>query len=112
MGISKVFYLNKIIPTERFLIKTKNILKTEKKLRLKLNERIGVKPPFRVLIDTNFINFSIKHKIDLEEGMLKCLCAICLPCISDCVVSELEKLGRKYRVASKIARHERYERIA
>ncbi|AEE30701.1 PIN domain-like family protein [Arabidopsis thaliana] len=27
-------------------------------------------PPYRVLVDTNFINFSIQNKIDLEKGMM------------------------------------------
>ena len=29
-----------------------------------------LKPPYNVLIDTNFINFSIKNKIDLMKGMM------------------------------------------
>ncbi|KAJ4865805.1 PIN domain-like protein [Raphanus sativus] len=30
-------------------------------------------PPYRVLVDTNFINFSIQNKIDIENGMMFCL---------------------------------------
>ncbi|KAA3475225.1 rRNA-processing protein FCF1-like protein [Gossypium australe] len=56
-------------------------------------------PPYRVLVDTNFINFSIQNKLDLEKGMMDCLYAKCTPCITDCVMAELEKLGQKYRVA-------------
>jgi U3 small nucleolar RNA-associated protein 24 len=36
--------------------------------------------------------------------MLDCLYAECTPCITDCVMAELEKLGQKYRVALKIAK--------
>jgi len=34
-------------------------------------------PPFRVLVDTNFINFSIQNKIELVQGMMDCLMAKC-----------------------------------
>lgn len=43
-------------------------------------------------------------QIDLVKGMLDCLYAECTPCITDCVMAELEKLGQKYRVALKIAK--------
>jgi U3 small nucleolar RNA-associated protein 24 len=61
-------------------------------------------PPFRVLIDTNFINFSIQNRIDLQKGLMDCLFAPAKACVTDCVVAELEKLGRKYRVALRIVR--------
>ena len=32
-------------------------------------------PPYRVLIDTNFINFSLQNKIELVQGMMDCLYA-------------------------------------
>ncbi|GER57409.1 rRNA-processing protein FCF1 homolog [Striga asiatica] len=43
------------------------------------------------------LNF--KMQLDLEKGMMDCLYAKCTPCITDCVMAELEKLGQKYRVA-------------
>ena len=43
-------------------------------------------------------------QIDLVQGMMDCLYAECTPCITDCVMAELEKLGQKYRVALKIAK--------
>ncbi len=36
--------------------------------------------------------------------MMDCLYAECIPCITDCVIAELEKLGQKYRVALKVAK--------
>lgn len=36
--------------------------------------------------------------------MVDCLYAQCFPCITDCVMAELEKLGQKYKVALKIAK--------
>ena len=53
----------------------------------------GLGPPFHVIVDTNFINFSIKNKIDLVKGMTDCLLAKCVPVILDSVMAELEKLG-------------------
>lgn len=70
-------------------------------LFFKYNKSLG--PPYHVFIDTNFINFSIQNKIDLVKGMMDCLLAKCIPCITDCVVAELQKLGPKYRIALKIA---------
>lgn len=35
-------------------------------------------PPYRVLIDTNFINFSLQNKLELVSGMMDCLFAKCL----------------------------------
>ena len=43
-------------------------------------------------------------QIDLVKGMMDCLYAECKPCITDCVIAELEKLGQRYRVALKIAK--------
>lgn len=37
------------------------------------NSALG--PPYRVLVDTNFINFSLQNKIELIQGMMDCLYA-------------------------------------
>lgn len=39
------------------------------------------------------------------------LYAKCTPIITSCVMAELEKLGPKYRIALRIARDERWERL-
>lgn len=67
-------------------------------------------PPFRVLCDTNFVNFSIKNKLDVCQGMMDCLLAKCIPMVTDCIVGELQKLGAKYRLALKIVK-EQFERL-
>ncbi|KAM6393030.1 rRNA-processing protein FCF1 homolog isoform 2-T2 [Pluvialis apricaria] len=64
------------------------------------NTQLG--PPYHILVDTNFINFSIKAKLDLVQSMMDCLYAKCIPCITDCVMGEIEKLGQKYRVALRL----------
>uniref|UniRef100_A0A803TNG1 rRNA-processing protein FCF1 homolog n=1 Tax=Anolis carolinensis TaxID=28377 RepID=A0A803TNG1_ANOCA len=73
------------------------------------NTQLG--PPYYILVDTNFINFSIKAKLDLVQSMMDCLYAKCIPCITDCVMAEIEKLGQKYRVALRIAKDPRFERL-
>ncbi|KAL1489576.1 hypothetical protein ABEB36_013528 [Hypothenemus hampei] len=73
------------------------------------NTQLG--PPYHILIDTNFINFSIKNKLDIIQNMMDCLYAKCIPYITDCVLGELEKLGQKYKVALRIIKDPRFERI-
>ncbi|XP_076244616.1 FCF1 rRNA-processing protein Bka [Calliopsis andreniformis] len=73
------------------------------------NTQLG--PPYHVLIDTNFVNFSIKNKLDIIESMMECLYAKCIPYITDCVLGELEKLGQKYKIALKIIKDPRFERL-
>lgn len=68
-------------------------------------------PPYHILLDTNFINFSIKNKLEILPAMMDCLYAKCIPCVTDCVLAELEKLGPQYRVALRIARDPRFERL-
>ena len=43
--------------------------------------------------------------------MMDCLYAKCIPYVTDCVMGEMEKLGRKYRVALKILKDIRFERL-
>ncbi|KAF7488535.1 rRNA-processing protein FCF1 -like protein [Sarcoptes scabiei] len=67
-------------------------------------------PPFRIICDTNFINFSIKNKLDIMQSMMDCLLAKCIPMVTDCIVAELQTLGQKYRLALKIVK-EQFERL-
>nr|VWP01557.1 Uncharacterized protein [Ganoderma boninense] len=70
-----------------------------------LQHNTALVPPYRVLIDTNFINFSLQNKLELVSGMMDCLYA------KYCVMAELEKLGHRYRVALRVARDPRFERL-
>lgn len=73
------------------------------------NTQLG--PPYHILIDTNFINFSIKNKLDIIQNMMECLYAKCTPYITDCVMGELEKLGQKYKLALRIIKDPRFKRL-
>ncbi|EFJ49448.1 hypothetical protein VOLCADRAFT_109032 [Volvox carteri f. nagariensis] len=95
--------------TEKKEEEVRHVEKVSSALFFRYNTQLG--PPYQVLVDTNFINFSIRNKIDLVRGMVDCLYAECKPCITDCVMAELEKLGQKYRVALKVAKDPRVERL-
>jgi U3 small nucleolar RNA-associated protein 24 len=41
----------------------------------KYNAQLG--PPYQVIVDTNFINFSIRNKLDIYRAMMDCLLAKC-----------------------------------
>ncbi|KAJ2824514.1 rRNA-processing protein fcf1 [Coemansia sp. 'formosensis'] len=75
----------------------------------KYNTALG--PPYHVIIDTNFINFALQNKLELVRAMMDCLYAKCIPVVTDCVLAELEKLGPKYRMALRVARDPRFERL-
>ena len=77
---------------------------------LSYNNSLG--PPFHIWLDTNFIKFSLQNKIDIIEGLMDCMLAKVIPCICDCVVAELEKLGKKFRLALTIARDDRFKRLS
>ncbi|TLS28391.1 hypothetical protein PpBr36_02121 [Pyricularia pennisetigena] len=71
----------------------------------------NIVPPYNVLVDTSFITHTVGAKIELLEGLMDSMYATCRPIITDCVMAELEKLGPKYRIALRIARDERWERL-
>ena len=43
--------------------------------------------------------------------MMDCMYAKCVPYITDCVMAELEKLGQSFRIALRIAKDIRFERL-
>ncbi|GME52138.1 rRNA-processing protein fcf1 [Neofusicoccum parvum] len=59
----------------------------------------------------NFLSHTVQRKLELLPAMMDCLYAKCTPVITSCVMAELEKLGPKYRIALRIARDERWERL-
>lgn len=87
----------------------KHVEATPSNLFFRYNETLG--PPYHILVDTNFINFSIKNKLELVSSMMDCLYAKCIPVILDSVMAELEKLGAKYRVALRLAKDPRFLRM-
>lgn len=68
-------------------------------------------PPYSILVDTNFLSHTVQRKLPLLETLMDTLYAKCIPIITSCVMAELEKLGPRYRIALRIARDERWERL-
>ena len=87
----------------------RHVAQTSSALFFTHNSSLG--PPYHVLIDTNFINFSIQNKLDIQRSLMDSLYAKVVPCITDAVMAELEKLGPKYRVALRIAKDPRFTRL-
>lgn len=87
----------------------RNKIPTPTSLFFSYNNELG--PPYRLLIDTNFINFSIMNKLDILKAAIDCLCAPTKIYVTDCVIGELQKLRRKYNVALRVARDKRFERL-
>lgn len=96
-------------PEDPHEMKIKEAPQISSALFFQYNTQLG--PPYHILVDTNFINFSIKNKLDIIQNMMDCLYAKCIPYITDCVMAELEKLGQKYRVALRIIKDDRFERM-
>lgn len=69
------------------------------------NYNMSLGPPYQIICDTNFINFSIKNKLDVKQALLDCLLAKTIPYVTECIIAELEKLGSKYRVALQIVKN-------
>ncbi|CAJ0572420.1 unnamed protein product, partial [Mesorhabditis spiculigera] len=83
---------------------------TSSAMFLKYNSQLG--PPFHVIIDTNFVNFTIKNKMDLYTELMNCLYAKVIPYVSDCVIGELEKMASRFKIALKILKDSRVQRLS
>lgn len=55
--------------------------KSSSALFFSYNTQLG--PPYHIILDTNFINFSIKNKLDIMKTMMDCLYAKCIPYIPE-----------------------------
>lgn len=97
--IKKVSKKDKI----RTKVEQSNVKLPSSTLFFNYNQSLG--PPYQIICDTNFINFSIKNKLDVKQGLLDCLLAKTIPYVTDCIIAELEKLGAKYRVALQIVKN-------
>lgn len=78
-------------------------------LFLSYNTALG--PPYRILLDTNFINMTIQNKLDIFKNSMDLLLGKCVPYITDCVQAELEKLGHKYKMAIQLSKDPRFEKL-
>ncbi len=49
--------------------------------------------------------------MDIFSCMMDALLAKVIPCVTDCVVAELEKMGHRYRLALKLTKDPRFKRL-
>ena len=68
-----IYELNNIITNLDILFSFRP--KSSSAMYFTYNTQLG--PPFHIIIDTNFINFSIKNKLDVVTSMMDCLYAKC-----------------------------------
>lgn len=69
------------------------------------------KPPYQVILDTNFINDCIRKKLDIEAVLVECLEGEVKLYVTECVIGELEKLGRVYRLALNMIKGIKHESL-
>ena len=70
-------YVVSLIPELDLTDAFSNLIRTQAASSLFLQHNTALVPPYRVLIDTNFINFSLQNKLELMSGMMDCLYAKC-----------------------------------
>ncbi|AEA38904.1 pre-rRNA processing protein, FCF1 (nucleomorph) [Cryptomonas paramecium] len=63
--------------------------------------------PYLIILDTNFIYFSLKNKINLFQGLSTCLSGLYIPFVPECVISEIRKLGPRFKTALECLRDRR-----
>lgn len=71
----------------------------------------SLRPPYSVIVDTNFINDAIRKKFDLKEVIMKAVNANVKMCVPECVFGEMERLGRVYRVGLAMLKSYDIERL-
>lgn len=73
------------------------------------NPNLG--PPYHVLVDTSFLNYTVKMKLDLVNAMIDCLYAKAIPYVTDCVIQELERHGQRFGIALRLVKDPRVKRL-
>lgn len=69
------------------------------------------RPPYQILLDTNFINDCIRKKVEPIEVLMESVNANVEIYITECVFGELEKLGRVYRLALNMIKRIKHTRL-
>ncbi|KAI5190609.1 U3 small nucleolar RNA-associated protein 24 [Nematocida sp. AWRm77] len=71
----------------------------------------NLSPPYNVILDTNFVNMSLRRKLDIEKELISCLYSRVNMFVTDCVMAEMEKLGKVHTLALKVLKTGRYKRL-
>mmetsp|Transcript_24359 Transcript_24359/g.38579 ORF Transcript_24359/g.38579 Transcript_24359/m.38579 type:complete len:204 (-) Transcript_24359:95-706(-) len=73
------------------------------------NKALG--PPYHVICDTNFFYYARKAKKDIFTEMTRILLAKCYLYVTDCIIGEAEKMGRKYKSMLRSIKDPRIRRL-
>jgi len=68
-------------------------------------------PPYNVILDTNFVNMSLRKKLDIEKELISCLYSRVNMFVTDCVIGEMETLGKVHTLAVKMLKGEKFRRL-
>ncbi|KAF9758272.1 rRNA-processing protein FCF1 [Nosema granulosis] len=90
---------------------TKDTIKEVPKLDEKFIFNQSLRPPYSVILDTNFINDCIRKRKDIRNEILEALGGSIKLHVPECVLGELEKLGRPYRVGLALVRSDDVQRL-
>ncbi|KAI5161824.1 U3 small nucleolar RNA-associated protein 24 [Nematocida ausubeli] len=71
----------------------------------------NLNPPYNVILDTNFVNMSLRRKIEIAPSLISCLFSRVNMFVTDCVIAEMEKLGRVHTLALKVIKGEKFQRL-
>ena len=73
------------------------------------NKALG--PPYHIICDTNFFYYARRAKKDIFTEMTRILLAKCYLYVTDCIVGEAEKMGRKYKSMLRSMKDPRIKRL-
>ena len=68
-------------------------------------------PPYHIILDTNFFYYARRAHKDIFTEMTRILLAKCYLYVTDCVVAEAEKMGRKYKSMLRSLKDPRIRRL-
>nr|CAD2172638.1 unnamed protein product [Meloidogyne enterolobii] len=68
-------------------------------------------PPFHVMVDASFVSYFVKNRLDIMKGFKDCLFDKVIPYIPKCVIAELERKERRFKVVLKIINDHRWQRL-
>ena len=73
------------------------------------NKALG--PPYHIICDTNFFYYARRAKKDIFHEMTRILLSKCYLYVTDCIIAEAEKLGRKYKSMLRSMKDPRIRRL-
>lgn len=94
---------------EKEFLETKHIPDDTAHMFLSYNP--SIRPPYRIIIDTNFITQSISNWVDIFKGAMDCLLSKVIIYFTDCVEAELEKLKEKTKLSLRLIKDPWFQRI-